>query len=374
MAMSESSNPPRTKPQRTPERAAAILDRAARMSQYRPNLIDRGMTEKKIRTPGNVWAPFRMNDITTDQVRGRGSVDIPLSRVRSEQTTVSLEGVKKKLLDPKGSSAKPQVIKHGDWYYVHDGNHRITAARALGQTTINAHVGELMGGRPGAPQIRRPSPPMSGVNKAGVAIATAGPLVSGVNAYNRALASGGSHSDAMAAAAGDAMKTAAVGMAAASTFATVAKGVRAAAPRLAPALGPIGWAAAAGMAAYGAYQGYSATGTIKGAAMGAIGLDVMPSASSTDMRTASVSSVPHEAWGALKTPAAQPGTMTPGDAKRIETANAAFSRQQAAQSSGQADEGQGSGPRGWANPAVQFAAQQARGVQQFSDWAETGRK
>lgn len=63
------------------------------------------------------------------------------------------------------------------------------------------------------------------------------------------------------------------------------------------------------------------------------------------------------------------------DAARFETANAAYSTMQAVNA--QTDPAQGQmagGPRGWANPGTQMAAQLARGVVNVTDWAASGSK
>lgn len=254
--------------------------------------------------------------------------------------------------------------------------------------------------------------------KLGTGLAVAAPVVAAVNAYNAATASGMDQNDAVRLGAGAGVVTGA----AAAGIAAVAKGAAKlalrVAPKLAPALGPAGLALGLGMTAYGAYQGYQNTGTLAGAAKGAIGLDTAPPPGSdpttialAEMQQRQIAANPAAAGVDLAKRAAKPGgsiSKLPGKAnakadanksdakpgsapsagaqlslahaKSFEQANAEFSagRAQASQQAeAQQGDGQGQamgGPRGFANPNVQFAAQNARGVQNFSDWAESGKK
>lgn len=63
----------------------------------------------------------------------------------------------------------------------------------------------------------------------------------------------------------------------------------------------------------------------------------------------------------------QSGSLTPQQQKQFAGANAAYGRRQ--QTAAKPDAADG---RGWANPAVQAAAQQARGVQNVTAWAANG--
>ena len=132
-----------SKPRRTPERAAQVLDRAAKMQQFRPGFLDRRLFDTQMRTPGAAASPFGMNNLDPSLLKGRGEQMIPISKVRSEQPTVSLAAAKSKLNSPAGSSRLPQLVSHNGTYWVADGNHRITAARALGETHIRAQVADL---------------------------------------------------------------------------------------------------------------------------------------------------------------------------------------------------------------------------------------
>jgi len=57
--------------------------------------------------------------------------------------------------------------------------------------------------------------------------------------------------------------------------------------------------------------------------------------------------------------------MSPEQATAYKSLNDRFS-----QAGPQPEQGDGEGQRGWANPKVQHAAQEGRGVVQFTDWAK----
>lgn len=127
---------------RSPEDAARFLDRIAGTKEFRPGILDYDPLNKKIRPFGySNKAPFRVNDIDPKNIRSLGVQSIPLSRIRTEQPVVSLGGVKAKIASP--GKSLPQVIKHGDDYWISEGNHRITAAWALGQDSVRVAVGEI---------------------------------------------------------------------------------------------------------------------------------------------------------------------------------------------------------------------------------------
>jgi hypothetical protein len=71
-----------------------------------------------------------------------GIEDIPVHKIRSNQSVVFSKAVKQKI-DNKGphSSDYPNAYHHHDgYYYLNDGNHRSGAARITGDKTITAHV------------------------------------------------------------------------------------------------------------------------------------------------------------------------------------------------------------------------------------------
>jgi len=139
---------------RSPERAAQVLDRAARMRSFAPGLMDRRLFDAQMRTPGRSKSPIGdLNHLGSEQLRYQGVQSVPLKAVRSEQPTVSVSAVKKKLTAPAPSSPKrmPLVLHHQGTYHVMDGNHRVTAARALRSGAIQARVVELNAAAFGAP-------------------------------------------------------------------------------------------------------------------------------------------------------------------------------------------------------------------------------
>lgn len=273
---------------RSPQRAEQILDRAARMQAFRPSVLDRDLFDTKIRTPGHAKAPWHNNRLDPRQLVARGAQDVPLSKIRSEQTTVSLKGVKEKLRNPGGKSSSkiPQAIfdPRTGTYWVNDGNHRVTAARALGQKSIRVAVGEIVPSGPRPAQTRpvmpppvapdAPKPRSTAALKAGALAAVAAPVVSGVNAFTRAREAG---ADMRAAARQSVTATGETAAVSAALAATVRAAV-ATAPRLLPMLGPVGVAALGGSMAYGGYEGYRKSGDLVGAMRGAVGLDVSPRA------------------------------------------------------------------------------------------------
>lgn len=123
---------------------------------------------------------------------------------------------------------------------------------------------------------------------------------------------------------------------------------------------------AAGMAAYDMAKGYQKDG-LKGAAMGLADFATMGAASHFAGKSSQANS-----------PEAGPRSATdavPG-AKQAEAyakMDAIFSARMTENAAAQPASGEG-GPKGWANPAVQMAAQQARGVENVTDWAASGAK
>lgn len=367
------------KPLRSPERAAAVLDRAARMSSFKPAWYDRGLFDTKLRTPGLSKSAIHINDIDPKSIKPLGLHEVPLSKIRTEQTTVSLAGVKEKLRN--ASNAPAQLILRKDGFYdAADGNHRMTAERALGKTTIKAHVGEIMGkqameamkaaAQPAPTPAAAPANKMSIATKAGIGVSVlAVPAVVAADAFVRTTAKGATVDAAALEAAKAGGKSAAIGAGVTAAISVAGKALKIVAPKVAPVLGPVGMAAAAGMAAYGAYQGFQNTGTLAGAARGAIGLDT------TTTRLAELQSQNADKF---KVPAGggAKGPMSVADAKKFEGANATFEQRLAATQQQPTAEGTKptGGPRGFANPMVQYAAQAGRGVENFSDWAQAGGK
>lgn len=71
-------------------------------------------------------------------------------------------------------------------------------------------------------------------------------------------------------------------------------------------------------------------------------------------------------------PPMQHGRLTEDQKRQFAAANASFAVRQAQAATAKAEAAKEKGARGWANPAVQMAAQQARGVENVTDWAAQG--
>jgi hypothetical protein len=138
-----------------------------------------------------------------------------------------------------------------------------------------------------------------------------------------------------------------------------------------------GKAAAPLMAAYGAYKGAQGDANkIRGAARGALGaLD--PTGIVTNLGAATGLMSDHRSLGERAFDAAFGKADATNSSQQalvgFEKANASFERGRAEATASAGGESQGA-PRGWANPANQFAAQAARGVVNYSQWAESGKK
>jgi uncharacterized ParB-like nuclease family protein len=158
------------KKERTPERAAKILDRAARMPSRRVRNIHSSF-DKQMKTPSGVASePFNKDTV---KAKKPAVQEIDLSKVKSIQKTIGVDGVKSKLKDAAtGKGAMPEVFSHNGKYYVNDGNHRVTAARALGKTSIRAVVTELVDIPKAAQAVPKAAPKIGG--KVGLALAVAG--------------------------------------------------------------------------------------------------------------------------------------------------------------------------------------------------------
>lgn len=142
------------------------------------------------------------------------------------------------------------------------------------------------------------------------------------------------------------------------------------------ALMPVSVIGHAGAYAYQAMQrGEGFTGVAKAAGWGAFN-GIIP----VDLAMDAYKSVRGTGASASADPSAmsKTGVTPPAGAPQQDfaAADAAFRAKWAAgKDKAAADKASGTGEakRGWANPAVQHAAQAGRGVQQFSDWAEPGK-
>lgn len=120
----------------------------------------------------------------------------------------------------------------------------------------------------------------------GVGLTVGAPVALGYLAYegskNQAMAAGSDGRaatvNALAAGAAAAGTTAAVGWGISKGIGAAMRGIAAIAPKVAPALGPLGLGIAGAGIAYGAYEGYRQSGTLKGAAFGAVSGGAIPEA------------------------------------------------------------------------------------------------
>lgn len=153
---------------RSPERAAAVLDRAAKMRSNRAGWLDKRLFDPQMRTPGKGQAPLNFDYLKPEHVTPKGTQSVSTRAIVSDQPTISIKSVKGKIGEvakgqPQMSGGKlPQLLLHNGQYHVFDGNHRVTAIRALGGRTIQGQVYELK------PGVGRPAPSIAnGINGPG---------------------------------------------------------------------------------------------------------------------------------------------------------------------------------------------------------------
>lgn len=357
---------------RTPERAAAVLDRAAKMRAFKPGLMDRRIGDQQIRTPGHdKRIPVSTQHLGASDVKRIGTMDVPLSKIVSEQPSVSLKAVKAKLTAPPTATAKgnlPQLIALGDGRFaVADGNHRITAARALRSGSVRADVAGLNAPAP-APRASAGGAALGALGAAGAAVATA---TAGVAAYQGAKAQGDSTTLAVAKGLGAAGTTAALPAAFGGAISMAARGMglpgKVALQVAGKAALPLAAAGMAGYYGYRAAQAGKSTGEIVGqAAWGAVNA-VLP----IDMVRGFYNSPSNGTRASGSDPSAAMAALSPSQAKAFARADASRAPTAAPQAQPEPD---GEKRRGFANPSTQYAAQEGRGVQNFSQWAQPGRK
>lgn len=190
--------------------------------------------------------------------------------------------------------------------------------------------------------------------------AAAAGLLAADAARNSAQAAGKSEADTQLAT----MKAGVVATAVAGgTIAAIGKGIQlavAAAPKIAPFVTPVGAAVGVGYAAYGAYHGYQQTGTMKGAALGAVsGGHVFESWRKPSAGPVRLSIAQQAAFAAASLEhQAKQDAATPDDGKRSGWSNAA--RIAAAQAQNHAAPYGGNpyaGPAQWAPPAPATTAE-----------------
>lgn len=167
---------------RTAERAAAILERAARMKAFRPSLLDRRLFDKQMKTPGALKGagPLgNLNTISNDRMRYAGMETVAIKDIKATQKTVSLAVAKQKAatLAAGGQLAAPLVFRHANGTLeAMDGNHGLTGRRALGQKTVAARIVELKSAT--APSTVFPAGYNSGKQGSGAAISPGSRLMS----------------------------------------------------------------------------------------------------------------------------------------------------------------------------------------------------
>lgn len=324
---------------RTPERAAAVLDRAARMSQFKPGWFDQRLGDRQMRTPGKVDSPFRIERLPQGVLKRAEIADIPLKSVVTEQPTVSVKNVKAKLATAGDGSRTPPVIRHGGQYYLADGNHETTGMRALGMKSGKFQVYDLNA------DIKPPLVSPQAIRTAGRVTQMVGAhlAVGGMAAlaYQNRLASGGSTGEAIVDGAVAGGRTAATGavMGGLIKGAKAVPALRGAASFASRALLPLSIAGHAAGYAYGAWKrGEGAGGIAMAAGWGAIN-GVVP----IDLVREAVSGgEPHEAQQFAK-------------ANRDYQAAGRTAKQNP-------DAGNDGKRRGWSN-AARISAAQSRGAQ-----------
>lgn len=273
---------------RSPERAAAVIDRASRMRAAKPSLLDRRLFDRQMRTPGAGKAPINFDYLKPEHVTPRGVQAVPTKGIVSDQPTVSIKAVKDKIAQtasggatPTSGGKLPQILLHNGQYHVFDGNHRVTAARALGDRAVTGQVFELK------PGVQRP---VSGAHVGGAAMA----IGAGISIAGTAAAAKVAHDSAKARGASDASAAAQATLAGAKQAATPValstmigaaerygpKALAAAANTVGKVALPASMAAMAGGYAWDAYKnGADAAGIAKAAGWGAVNgvlpIDVM---------------------------------------------------------------------------------------------------
>lgn len=324
---------------RSPERAAAVLDRAARMGQFKPGWFDQRLGDRQMRTPGKVDAPFRIERLPEGVLRKGEIADIPLKSVVTEQPTVSVATVKSKLPALAGGSSRtPPVIRHGGQYYLADGNHDTTGMRALGMKSGKFQVYDLDA------EIKPPMVSPKAIRTAGRVTQMVGaPLAVGsmaAIAYQNRLAQGGSTGEAIVDGAVAGGRTAATGVVMGGLIkgAKAVPALRGAASFASRALLPLSIAGHAAGYAYGAWErGEGAGGIAKAAGWGAIN-GVVPI------------DLVREAFSGSDTPESQQFAQ----ANRAYNAGQGRKEQTASNGDGKR--------RGWSN-AARISAAQSRGAQ-----------
>lgn len=326
-------------PKRSADRAAKVIDRAARMKQFRAPLLERRLGDPQMRTPGYDANAIRPDRVDGSQIKRLGMVEVPIDKIRTSQPTVSVAHVKSKI--GAGAGKPPQLVKGaGGTWHVLDGNHTITAMRAQNATTVRAWGGEMPG------QVSSAAGKVSSAySRVSPILQVGGIVAAGSTAFMHAREHNATLGEAMTSA-GKAMAPGVVTMAGAAALARIA-------PAAAGALGKVNPVVLGGAVAYnaarGAWEGYHApardrtwgewakgqqppkagvTGALKGAAFGAADTLTFGIASAVAGRSREVK-VPKD-WdpisgGRPRADAAGPSVrLSSADATQFSRANAAY--------------------------------------------------
>jgi hypothetical protein len=314
--------------------AIAAIERESRRPESRAGWFDRRPFDRQMRTPGYEPPPFSIGRLPEGSLRYVGTGEVPLDKVRTEQPSVSVSVVKNKIAN--GVPRPARVVHHNGLYWTQDGNHGITADRAMAKPTTNAKIYELQ------PGVKLPALSPAVVAKGmSVANRVAGPMAIGAIgalAYQNRRAAGGSQGEATADAVMAGGRTALTGMAIGSLAKSAAAipALRGAASVATRAVLPLSIAGhALGYAAGAWSRGEDAMGIAKAAGWGAIN-GIVP----IDLVRDAVSG---------------PEPQAPARTRKFKQANASFE-------AGQAKASQPAGPRrGWSDNA-RIAAAQSRGA------------
>jgi hypothetical protein len=201
-----------SKPRRSVERASQVLDRAARMSSFKPSILDRRIGDRQMRTPDKAPLPFNFDRMKANgMLIPAGVQDVPLNKVVAMQNTVSVAHAKAKLTHSELLTRPAQAVSYKGKFYGADGNHLTVARKAMGFDTGKMEVFKVH------PDYRPPLITGSGAVKAlGIAGNVAGPTLVAANAalaYNTALKNGKSKTEAVVAATASGAQASATGIA-----------------------------------------------------------------------------------------------------------------------------------------------------------------
>ncbi len=145
------------KPERSPERAEAVIERASRMSRYKASIFDRRLFDRQMRPPGQVKTSRlgNLNTLPADAIEYSGVRRVKLRDLVTDQASISVKAAKAKVRAGIPSLDKaPRVLFDGKTPRVMDGNHTITALRARGITEVEVHTWKLKGApEPLAPKV-----------------------------------------------------------------------------------------------------------------------------------------------------------------------------------------------------------------------------